>query len=152
MILSAFRFITAFIIAVGLIGCAVVPYEELKLDTTSNFRNPPPDKAGIYVYQWKTGVLGAAMDVNFEIKGQPKIALNTGEYGYLEVLPGKYEYKVEGLFNIFLPVKFESAKNYFFRATLVNFSDAAVLIRDQNEIDEAKQNIFSGRYEKNDVD
>ena len=147
------RCIAALMITVGLVGCAVVPYEQLRLDTTSNFRQPPPDRAGIYVYQWKSGILGAAMDVNFEIKGQPKIALNTGEYGYLEVLPGEYEYKLRGgLAQLFIPVKFEAGQNYFFRAALVNASDLSFLVRDQKEIDEAKQNILSGRYELNDVD
>lgn len=144
--------IAAFTIAFGLAGCAVVPYEQLRLDTTSNFRKPPPDRAGIYVYQWKTGILGAAMDVNFEIKGQPKIALNTGEYGYLEVPPGEYEYKVMGGPATFIPVKFDGGQNYFFRAALVNFSDLSFLIRDQQEIDEAKQNLLSGRYELHDID
>lgn len=144
--------IAAFTIAFGLAGCAVVPYEQLGLDTTSNFREPPPDRAGIYVYQWKTGILGAAMDVDFEIKGQPKIALNTGEYGYLEVPPGEYEYKVMGGPAIFVPVKFDGGQNYFFRAFLASFSDRSFLVRDQQEIDEAKQNLLSGRYELHDID
>jgi len=145
--------IAALTIALGLAGCAVAPYEQLGLDTTSNFREPPPDRAGIYVYQWRTGILGAGMDVNFEIKGQPKIALNTGEYGYLEVPPGEYEYKVMGgLAPVFVPVKFDTGQNYFFRAALVNFSDSSFLVRDQQEIDEAKQNLLSGRYELHDID
>lgn len=145
--------ITAMIITFGLAGCVAVPYEQLKLDSTSNFRKPAPDKAGIYVYQWKVGILGAAMDVNFEVKGQPKIALNTGEYGYLEVPPGEYEYKLfGGLAPTFIPVKFDAGQNYFFRSALVNFSDVSFLIRDQKEIDEAKQNILNGRYELHDVD
>lgn len=93
------------------------------------------------------------MDVNFEIKGQPRIALNTGEYGYLEVPPGEYEYKVKGgLGAIFIPVKFDAGQNYFFRAYLVNLSDLSFLIGDQQEIDEAKQNILTGRYEWHDID
>ena len=78
------------------VGCAAVPYEQLKLDTTTNFRVPSPEKSAIYVYQWKSGIYAAGRDVDFEIKGQPKISLNTGEYGYFEVPPGEYEYKWTG--------------------------------------------------------
>jgi Protein of unknown function (DUF2846) len=140
--------IVSLTIVLGLTGCAAVPYEQLKLDTTSSFRQPSAGKAGIYVYQWKSGMLGAGLDVNFEIKGQPKISLNTGEYGYFELAPGDYEYKLRGgLAQMSLPVKFEAGQNYFFRAALVNASDLSVLIRDQPEIDEAKSNILGGRYE-----
>lgn len=153
MSLIGLKYIATLAIVSGLAGCAAIPYEQLKLDTTSNFRKPPAEKAGIYVYQWKTGVLFALMDVNFEIKGQPRIALNTGEYGYLEVPPGEYEYKLSGgLAQTFFPVKFEAGQNYFFRAIYINFSDHSFLVRDQREIDEAKRDILSGRYEKHDVD
>ena len=136
-----------------LTGCAVTPYKDLNLDTTSNFKPPSKGMSGVYVYQWKTGILGAASDVNFQIKGQTAIPLNTGEYGYLEVAPGKYEYKLfGGLQNLYLPVDFEADQNYFFRAKLVNFSDQSVLIRDQTEIDETKKNIATNRYEVSDVD
>lgn len=145
--------LAALVVTLGLAGCATVPYEQLKLDTISNFKAPAPEKAGIYVYQWKSGVLGAGMDVNFEIKGQPKIALNTGEYGYIELPAGNYEYKLRGgLSQLFIPVKFEAGQNYFFRAALVSFSDLAILIRDQVEIDDAKKNIISGRYEWHTID
>ena len=134
-------------------GCAVVPYEDLNLDTTSNFKSPPDGVAGIYVYQWKTGILGAGFDVDFEIKGYPELSLNTGEYGYFQVSPGDYEYKFSGgLFDQYIPVKFEANQNYFFRAFLFNMSDGAVLIRDQVEINEAKKNILSERYEEHTVD
>ena len=147
------RYITALMFFIGLAGCAAVPYERLGLDTTSNFKKPPYNKAGIYVYQWKSGILGAGMDVNFEIKGQPKIALNTGEYGYAELIPGNYEYKLfGGLFPTFIPVRFYAGENYFFRAALVNLSDQSFLVRDQREIDETKKNILNGRYELSDVD
>jgi hypothetical protein len=145
--------VAAAIVSLALAGCASVPYEHLQLDTTSSFRSPSTGMAGIYVYQWKTGVLGAGLDVNFEIKGQPKIALNTGEYGYIELAPGEYEYKLSGgLAKMFVPVKLEAGKNYFFRAALVNFRDHSHLVRDQLEIDDAKKNIASGRYELNTVD
>lgn len=136
------------------VGCASVPYEQLKLDTTTNFRVPSPDKSGIYVYQWKSGIWGAGWDVDFEIKGQPKIPLNTGEYGYFEVSPGDYEYKWMGgmLGKQYLPVKFEANQNYFFHAFLLQGADRANLIRDQKKIDEAKQNILSGKYELYDAD
>ena len=114
---------------------------------------PEEGKSGIYVYQWKTGVVGALFDVDFEIKGFPEVALNTGEYAYFEVPPGEYEYKLSGgIFKQYIPVKLEENKNYFFRAFLLYAIDHAVLIRDQNEIDEAKKNILTKRYQPHDVD
>ncbi|MCW4445847.1 DUF2846 domain-containing protein [Vibrio splendidus] len=134
-------------------GCTSIPYEELNLDTTSDIGSPTDGKTGIYVYQWKSGVIGSISDVDFEIKGQPILSLNTGEYGYFEVIPGKYEYKVAGgIFDSFIPIIFEANKNYFFRASIVNFSDYSYLIREQVEIDETKTNIVSGRYELYSVD
>ena len=134
-------------------GCSVTPYKELNLDTTSNFSLPTEGKAGIYVYQWKTGIIGAFSDVNFQIKGQQKVPLNTGEYAHFEIDPGVYEYKVLGGFSdIFVPVEFDANTNYFFRAAISQFSDAIYLNRDQKEIDEAKENISSGRYEINSKD
>jgi hypothetical protein len=153
MRLIGMKCLGALTVAFALAGCAAVPYEQLKIDSTSNFRTPPPDKAGIYVYQWKSGVVGALMDVKFEIKGQSTIALNTGEYGYIELAPGAYEYKaVGGPFRAFVPVKFEAGQNYFFRAFLASASDHSFLVRDQLEIDEAKKNIASGRYEWHAID
>jgi hypothetical protein len=146
------RFVTL-LIATALTGCASVPYEELNLDTTTNFKSPSNGQAGVYVYQWKRGIIGSLTDVTFEIRGQRKIALNTGEYGYLELAPGQYEYKFSGgLSPTFFPIKLELGRNYFFRAFLFQFTDYSVLIRDQQEINEAKENIGSGRYEPHDVD
>lgn len=129
-------------------GCAVTQYRDLNLDTTSNFSSPKDGKSGIYVYQQKTGILGAGRDVDFEIKGQPTISLNTGEYGYFEVEPGEYEYKLSGgLFKQYISVQFEANKNYFFAARLSNFTDTAVLISNQMIIDRVKENIAKGQYE-----
>ena len=134
-------------------GCSVTPYKELNLDTTSNFKTPTEGKTGVYVYQWKTGPLGALVDVDFDIKGKPEVSLNTGEYAHFEIDPGQYEYKLlGGLFPMYAPVEFESNENYFFRAFLLNFSDNAYLVRDQIEINEAKKHILSGRYEINTKD
>lgn len=142
------RYLLFLFFSLFLTGCTVIPYKDLNLDTTSDFKSPTKGMSGIYVYQWKSGILGAAVDVNFQIKGQPAIPLNTGEYGYLELAPGRYEYKALGGFhNLYFPEDFEADKNYFFRAQLSNFSDSIGLIREQKEIDEAKKYIATGRYE-----
>lgn len=147
------HFIFLLVFLVVLSGCSVTPYKELNLDTTSNFKKPSEGMAGVYVYQWKTGVVNALLDVDFEIKGQSKVALNTGEYAYIEIAPGKYEYKeMGGLFPMYAPVEFESNMNYFFLASLLNLSDHISLVRDQVEIDEAKKKILSGWYEINTKD
>jgi len=122
---------TLFVFICGLLitGCAVKPYKDLNLDTTSNFRAPTEGSAGIYVYQWKSGILGALYDSDFEIKELPEVSLNTGEYCSFEVPPGEYEYKFSGgLFKQYLPVEFEANQNYFFRTFISNFSDKAFLV------------------------
>lgn len=147
------RYLLLFILTFTLVGCATTPYKKLNLDTTSNFNSPATGKVGVYVYQWKTGILGAGSDVNFEIKGQKKIPLNTGEFGYLELPPGDYQYKIIGGFSpTFVPINLEENKNYFFRAFLLSFRDHAILVRDQQEIEDAKNNILNGRYEPYDID
>lgn len=147
------KFVLIIISVMLFTGCTVIPYEQLNLDSTSNFKSPKDGQAGIYVYQWKSGIFGAGSDVDFEIKGYPELPLNTGEYGYFEVLPGDYEYKLSGgVFEQYAPVKFEANQNYFFRAFLLNFSDHSVLIRDQAEINEAKENVANGHYEEHSVD
>ena len=73
--------------------------------------------------------------------------------GILRLHRGHYEYKLKGgLFKTYLPVDFEENQNYFFRAFLFQATDHAVLIRDQFEIDEAKNNISTGRYEWHSLD
>jgi hypothetical protein len=148
------RILLAFFCALILSACSSVPYKERNLDTTTNFKVPSEGKAGVYVYQWKTGFVGSARDVKFEIKGYPIISLNTGEYGYFEVPPGKYEYKlIDGITGqAFIPVEFEAGKNYFFKAHMSLTTDHAVLIEQQIEIDDVKKKISSGWYEPYDVD
>jgi len=147
------RFVLVLLSLLFLTGCTFTPYKELNLDTTSNFKTPEIGNAGIYVYQWKRGIIGAAFDVDFEIKGSPVISLNTGEYGYFEITPGEYEYKSNGgIFELYSTVEFEANKNYFFHAFLSNLHDNAYLVRSQTEIDEAKKNIVTGRYELHDKD
>lgn len=134
-------------------GCSTVPYEKLELDTTSNFTTPEKGKAGVYVYQWNIGVISSMFDVDFEIKGYPELPVNTGEYGYFEVSPGYHEFKYSGgLWDSYEKILFEEGENYFFRAFLFHASDNAYLVRNQKEIDEAKENISSGRYELYTVD
>ena len=144
------RILSILLSSLILAGCAGTPYKELNLDTSSRLTTPiNKELSGIYVYQWKTGFIGAALDVDFEIKGEPVITLNTGEYAYFEIKPGQYEYKLAGgLFGkIYAPVEFEPNKNYFFSAQLQMGGDTVGLVRDQLEIDEAKENILTGRYE-----
>ncbi len=146
------RFFLIILSAVLITGCSVTPYKDLDIDSTSNFKSPTKGKAGIYVYQWKSGIIGAISDVDFEIKGYPEISLNTGEYGYFELPPGEYEYKgTGGLLKQYGKAKFEANQNYFFRA-FFNMGDYILWVKDQVEINEAKSNIKNGRYEKYSVD
>lgn len=134
-------------------GCAVMPHEEISLDTTSNFKMPEKGKVGLYIFQWKSGVFGAISDVDFELKDGPRISLNTGEYGYIEVSPGDYQYKtLGGPSPQYAKLKLEANRNYFFRSYLSYGMDTSSIVTNQNEINDAKRNIFSGRYELNSVD
>ena len=134
-----------------LAGCTTTPYKELNLDTTSNFKTPEKGKSGIYVYQWKRGIIGALFDIDFSIKGLPEVSLNTGEYAFYEVEPGNYEYS-GGSLDKYKPVTFEADQNYFFRAFMLFGTGFAAIIRDQEEIEDAKLYILSGRYEHHLVD
>lgn len=144
-------FVTVFCFLLS--ACSVTPYDELSLDTSTNITPPSPGMAGVYVYQWKTGPLGAGFDVDFEVKGKKEVSLNTGEYAYFEIEPGDYEYKLQGgLFPTYIPVTFKAGYNYFFRAVVSMALGHSFLISDQKEIDEAKEKITSGYYELNSVD
>ena len=137
-------------------GCAAMskPYEELNLDTTSNFKTPTEGKAGIYVYQLKTGPMGAMVDVTFEIRGYPEVPLNTGEYAYFEVEPGDYKYEQSGggMLGTDASMTFAANENYFFQAKFDGFTDNAYVVVTQSEVDAAKKNILSGFYEEASVD
>lgn len=136
-------------------GCAVLkPYEELNLDTTSNFKTPTKGMAGIYVYQLKTGPLGAMVDVTFEIRGYPAVPLNTGEYAYFEVKPGTYKYEQTGggILGTDASMTFKANENYFFQARFDGFTDFATVVITQREIDAVKANILSRYYEEASVD
>ena len=131
-----------------LAGCTATPYKERNLDTTSNFKLPEKGKSGVYVYRYKT-FLGRAIGVDFKIKGVPEATLNVGEYIYFEVEPGNYEYLSSGgLIQKYIPVNFEEDQNYFFRVFLLFQSDTAVLVGDQKEIEDAKNDILSRKYER----
>ncbi|MEZ8065183.1 hypothetical protein [Vibrio sp. FF145] len=143
----------------ALSGCTTVSqtYEGLGLDTTSSFSKPSEGKAGVYVYQYKTGIFGSYADVDFELKQGNRtvkeIALNTGEYGYFEVDPGGYSYKFNGgLFPQFADVKFLPNENHFFRGSILQGADFIIFDTNQNEINQAKFNIMRGRYELNTID
>ena len=77
--------------------------------------------------QWKTGIgfrlFAAVRDIDFEIKGKPKLSLNTGEYAYVEIAPGQYQYKGSGKTIFanpkFATVEFEANKNYSFIVTII---------------------------------
>lgn len=145
IVVSLFSFLVA--------ACSVTPYDEKSLDTSTNITEPTSGMAGVYVYQWKTGALGAGFDVDFEIKGKKEISLNTGEYAYFEIEPGSYEYKLQGgIFPTYIPVTFKAGYNYFFRSAVSMVMDNSFLISDQKEIDEAKKNITSGYYELHSID
>ncbi|RDL46198.1 hypothetical protein DN730_03945 [Marinomonas piezotolerans] len=151
--MDRYKFLILGVLAVSITGCSTVKYLPENFDSTSGISEPTEGRAGVYVYQAKTGVIGSFLDVDFEIKGYPTVPINTGEYAYFEVLPGKSEYKLAGgILPKFEPVEFEAGHNYFFRAYLVGFHDASYLVGNQPEIDAVKQSIVSGRYELNTVD
>lgn len=131
-------------------GCAVSPKPHVD---TSWYTQPSEGKAGIYVYQWKTGIHGAISDVKFVLNDQVMTKLNTGEWDYFEVSPGVYEFRLfGGPFPQTEDLTFEAGKNYFFQAALANAMDMVLPVYNEEDIREAIENIKSGRYEKADVD
>ncbi len=137
-------------------GCAATKMSVVKpvpkIDTSSH-TTPAHGMAGIYYYQWKTGVLGAGRDVTLTLNGKVLGRINTGEWLYFDVAPGKYEYRVmTGPLSIDGEVNLEADRVYFFRGMLRNAMAQNHLIMDENEIMDAFENIKSGKYEKGDVD
>ncbi|GAA4094847.1 DUF2846 domain-containing protein [Zhongshania borealis] len=147
------KYIAILILAFVTSACSVVPYDELNLDTTTNAKRPNAGMAGIYAYQWKSGILGAHFDARFKITGQPIIKLNTGEYGYFQIPAGNYEYRsLAGIIPKHRDITFKAGQNYFFRLSNSMTSTSTFLIRDQDEIDATKEKINSGWYELNTLD
>ena len=131
-------------------GCAITPQPQLDM---SNYSTPSVGTAGVYFYQWKTGIIGAGSDVKFLINGKALGAINTGEWLYMEVPAGQQNFRmIGGIFPADIPFQFHERQNYFFRGQLVDFSDQVIWVNDKKEIDEAIANIESGRYEKGDID
>ena len=136
------------VILVG--GCATGPVQQVD---ASHYSTPKTGTAGVYFYQWKTGILGAGSDVKFVLDGQVLGAINTGEWLYFEVPTGKHKYRFKGgLFPIEIEHDFREKQNYFFRGILSNFTDTVFWINDLIEIDDTMKHIQSGRYEKGDID
>ena len=115
----------------------------------SSYSKPTPGMAGVYFYQWKTGILGAASDVKFVLDGQIRGSINTGEWLYFEVPEGKHNYRlIGGLFPGEIEHQFTAGQNYFFRGVLSSFTDTVLWVNDAVAIDETVSNIKSGRYKK----
>jgi hypothetical protein len=135
-----------------LFGCAtktIVPPKPTPQIDTSSFSTPASGMAGIYFYQWKTGVFGAAYDVSFVLDGKALGKINTGEWLYFDVPPGKHKYKMAGApIPIDVEVDFEVGKTYFFRGKIRNLMSEVFLMQNLEEIQESFQNIKIGRYKR----
>ena len=146
--MSAYKSIAMFTMVGILAGCAgqgAKPYVD-----TSDHSQPVAGKAGIYFYQWKTGLLGAAWEGPFKLDGEVLSEINTGEWDYFEVEPGVRRYHMGWLQDP--EMLFEPDKNYFFRGFVNMASSHVIPIHDEREIRETLVNIESGRYEHADVD
>jgi hypothetical protein len=109
--------------------------------------------AGIYFYQWKTGVLGSYSDVRFKLDGETLGKINTGEWLYFEVPAGIHKYRFDGgILPQYIEHDFVEGQNYFFRGFILMGADSVVLINDEKEIMETIKNIESGRYQPGDKD
>jgi len=141
---------SAVVTAVLLSGCMTVPFEPTKLVDTSWYSKPSEGNAGIYFYQYKSGIWGAAYDVGFKLDGEVLGKINTGEWLYFEVPAGIHEYYSTITLN--RELNFIAGQNYFFRGGVDGFTSNVVLVIDEPANNRALKNIESGRYEHGDVD
>lgn len=141
------RYIFILIAAIFIQGCATsTPAPQVDM---SGYSKAAPGMAGIYFYQWKTGIFGSLSDVKFVLDGQVLGSINTGEWMYLEVLAGEHKYRLKsGLIPIDIPHQFTAGQNYFFIGKLNGFTDSVVWINDIEKINEVVVNMESGRYKR----
>jgi len=140
-----FKLTTFVLLALLLLnGCAVTPIPD-----SSWVSIPEIEKAGVYFYQQKTGIFGSLYDVSLYIDDEKLGEINTGEWLYFEVPPGKHTYDLNAgqLISNPIPVEFESGNNYFFRGFITMGSAHVVLIKNHQEIKYVANKIKSGWYE-----
>lgn len=131
-------------------GCATTPKTPIDM---SWYNTPSSGSAGVYFYQWKTGVLGSYSDVRFKLDGESIGQINTGEWLYMEVPAGEHEYRVSGGFlPVNAPFNFEEGQNYFFRGAISMGTDIVIWVNEEDEIKETIKSIESNHYEYGDVD
>jgi hypothetical protein len=141
------KYLLALVVAIAIQGCA--SYTPAPPVDMSNYSKPTAGTAGIYFYQWKSGIFGAFSDVKFVLDGQVLGSINTGEWLYFEVLEGNHSYRYRGgPFKSDTPFQFDAGKNYFFLGKLRDGMDSVSWINDPVALDEATANISSGRYTK----
>lgn len=120
---------------------------------STQFTKPSDGTSGIYFYQWKKGLYGAAYDVRFVLNEKVLGQINTGEYMYFEIQPGTHKVRIiNGISSFDLPVEFKANLNYFFRGHISGFTQNVIWENDEVEISEVVKNIKSGRYEVGDLD
>lgn len=147
--MKKFKLVAYFLLATAMVtlsGCAITPKPQIDM---SSYSKPTTGTAGVYFYQWKTGIFGALSDVKLVIDDKVLGSVNTGEWMYLEVPAGAHKYNMtNGMGALKINLSFAEGGNYFFRGQLVNFSDTVYLINDEQEVAEVIKNMESGRYKK----
>ena len=141
------KYFSALVAAIFIQGCATGPPAP-QVDMSS-YSKAAPGMAGVYFYQWKTGIYGSSSDVKFVLDGRVLGRINTGEWIYMEVPEGKHNYRLSGgLFPIDIPHQFNAGQNYFFIGQLSGFEDSVVWINDAEKIKDVISNMESGRYKR----
>jgi len=144
------RVLLLLVISLSLVGCASTP--KVAPDMRA-YSTPTEGTAGIFFYQWKTGIMGAMSDVKFVLDEEVLGRINTGEWLYFEVEEGTHEVRIlGGPFPQARPLEFVKGQNYFLRGALSNGMDVVVPIYSEDEIADAVKFIESGRYEHGDED
>ncbi|AHI33419.1 hypothetical protein AU15_20905 [Marinobacter salarius] len=112
------RVLLLMVTSLSLVGCASTP--KVAPDMRA-YSTPTEGTAGIYFYQWKTGMMGAMSDVKFVLNDEVLGRINTGEWLYFEVEEGTHEVRLlGGIFQQARPLEFVKGQNYFFRGALLN--------------------------------
>lgn len=138
------RFIVLVLSLFILSGCTTKPIPE-----DFAFSAPIPEQegyAGIYFYQYKSGILGAAYDVGLYIDGKKVGAINTGEYLYFEIPAGEHTYNSGFVLDKVRTENFTAGKSYFIRGFIDTGFPSIYIVKDPRRHADVIKFIESGRY------
>ena len=108
---NLFVFLSIFLSAIFLSGCATAPMASLAHDSAAKEFKPQPDKSNLYIFRNET--MGAVFPMTVVVNGKTLGQTASHTYFLLNVAPGKY--KIESIAEDIstLDLTLEPAKNYY---------------------------------------